>query len=52
MNEETTLQRALRDLLARLDELGPCSDDPADLDAFGEVKDYLLDQLERTGVPA
>lgn len=34
-----------REMLARLDELGPASDAPEDLDAFGEVKDVLLARL-------
>lgn len=36
-----------RELLARSAQLGPVSGSPEDLDAFGEVKDYIIDQIAR-----
>lgn len=36
----------LRGMLVKLERIGPESDSPADLDGYGEVKDYLLDRIE------
>lgn len=49
MNEDMrrTLLGAYRELLRRADAVGPVSEAPEDLEAFGEVKDYLLGQVER-----
>lgn len=33
-------------LLRRLEKIGPASDDPEDLDGYGNVKDYILDRIE------
>lgn len=39
--------RVWRDTLDRLNQVGPLSDSKEDVDGFGEVKDYLLDFIER-----
>jgi hypothetical protein len=35
-----------RDMLRRLNDMGPHSDDPEHLRGFGEVKDYILDRVD------
>jgi hypothetical protein len=46
--ERRTQERLLgiwRKTLLTLDEIGPSSEAPEDLNAFGEVKDYVLDRV-------
>ena len=33
-------------ILRKLERIGPESDTPAELDAYGEVKDYILGRIE------
>jgi hypothetical protein len=47
--ERRTHERLLdvwQGMLDRLNRIGPTSDSHADLEAFGNVKDYILDRIE------
>lgn len=46
--QQEVLLRTWKHMLEKLNEIGPASASHDDLQAFGHVKDYILDQIEHT----